>query len=110
MEHKKEKAGRKRRKRLTAERKYEIFLETSKAESVTGEVLRREGIYASDLSRYRKLVREGAIESLKSSVKRGPSEEEQKIVRLEEELRKRDEVISQLSMERMILSKKVNGE
>ena len=110
MEHKKEKVGRKRRKRLTAERKYEIFLETSKAESVTGEVLRREGIYASDLSRYRKLVREGALESLKSSIKRGPSEEEEKIARLEEELRKRDEVISQLSMERMILSKKVNGE
>jgi len=110
MEHKHEKAGRKRRKRLTAEKKFEIFLETSKADTVIGEVLRREGIYASDLSRYRELVREGAIERLKSSVKRGQTDDERCIARLKEELRKQNEVIAQLSRERMILSKKVNGE
>jgi transposase-like protein len=102
--------GRKRRKRLTAEKKFDIFLETTKADTAIGEVLRREGIYPSDLSRYRALIKEGALESLKSSIKRGPSEEERKILQLEEELRKRDEVIAQLSMERMILAKKVNGE
>jgi transposase-like protein len=106
----KDNGGRKRRKRLTAEKKFDIFLETTKAETNVGEVLRREGIYASDLSRYRKLIKESAIEGLKSSIKRGPSDEERRIAQLEEEIRKRDEVIAQISMERMILAKKVNGE
>jgi len=110
MEHKPESAGRTRRKRLTAEKKFEIFLETSKADTVIGEVLRREGIYASDLSRYRELVRDGAIERLKKSVKRGLTDDERCIAQLKEELRKQNEVIAQLSRERMILSKKVNGE
>lgn len=110
MEHKQENAARKKRKRLSAEKKFEIFLETTRADTATGEVLRREGIYASDLSRYRELVREGAIERLKSSVKQGLTDDQHRIAELEEELRKQNEVIAQLSRERMILSKKVNGE
>ena len=110
MTQDKDKKKRKRRKRLTAEKKFEIFLETAREDTVNAEVLRREGLYASDLQRIRKQVKEGAIEGLKAARKRGPSEEERRIAKLEEELHKRDEVISQLSMERMVLSKKVNGE
>ncbi|RLI51323.1 MAG: hypothetical protein DRP09_19385 [Candidatus Thorarchaeota archaeon] len=109
MEQKEEKRG-KRRRRLTAEKKFEIFLETMQSGTSVGEVLRREGIYASDLARYRRMIREGAVERLKRAEKRGPTEEERRIARLEKEIRQRDELIARISMERMILLKKANGE
>ena len=100
----------KRRRRLTAQKKFEIYLETMKSDTNIGEVLRREGIYASDLARYRRMVKEAALERLKRAEKRGPTEEERRIARLEKEIQKRDELIAQISMERLTLLKKANGE
>lgn len=103
------KDGRKRKKRrLTAQRKFDIVMEAAKKDKTAAEILRREGIYSSDLQRFRKKAREGAIENLK--VRRGPSEEEKRIQELESKLEQKDKLISELSMERSILSKKVNGE
>ena len=102
--------SRKKYSRISPEKKFEIFLASVKQERDIGDLLRREGLYASDLSRYRKLIREGAIEKLASTTRRGPSLDQKRIAVLEEELRKRNEVIARLSMERMILEKKVNGE
>lgn len=58
-----------KRKRLTAKRKFEIYLETKRPEAKIGEILRREGIHLNDLREMEELVERGAIGALKS---RGP--------------------------------------
>jgi transposase-like protein len=102
----------KRKKPLTAEKKYQIFLEANRSDTKTGEILRREGIYASDLTRFRKIVKEGAIEKLKEAYRgrRGPTEEELEIAKLKAELREKNDALAKMTVERMILEKKVNGE
>ena len=50
--------------KLSAEKKFQIFLEAQRGEKPTEEILRREGLYASDLIRIRKQVQEGAIDRL----------------------------------------------
>jgi transposase-like protein len=110
MDSKPDKPKRKYRKRLKPEKKFELFLEAAREDSVNAEILRREGLYASDLQRIRRTVREGALKELARSQKRGPTEEERRIAELEKQLQEKDSLIAQLSMERMILGKKVNGE
>ncbi len=63
---KNEKASEVKRKRhyLSAEKKFQIFLESQRGESPVGEILRREGIYSTDLARIREKVKEGALERL----------------------------------------------
>ena len=58
-----------KRKRLTAKRKFEIYLETKQAGAKIGEILRREGIHVNDLREIEELVERGALGALKS---RGP--------------------------------------
>jgi len=110
MDEKPTPTPRKTRRRLTAEKKYEIFLATLQREKDTGEILRQEGLYGSDLARYRKLIREGALEKLRTSARRGLTAEQKQIEAQQAQIRQRDEVIARLSMERMTLEKKVNGE
>src|SRR5262249_12704139 len=55
---------RKKRKALSAETKYEIFLETSRKDVPAAEVLRRYGLHTSDLQRIREKVRRGALKEL----------------------------------------------
>jgi hypothetical protein len=52
-------------KRLSASRKYQIFLETRPAEAPVGEILRRNGLTLEDLRRIEQTVQEAAIEALK---------------------------------------------
>ena len=47
---------RKKRRYLSVEKKYQIFLEAQRGDAPVGEVLRREGLYSSDLSRIREQV------------------------------------------------------
>jgi transposase-like protein len=110
MDEKPTPTPRKTRRRLTAEKKYEIFLATLQNDKAMGDILRQEGLYGSDLARYRKLIREGALEKLRTSAHRGLTMEQKRIEALEAQIRQRDEVIARLSMERMTLEKKVNGE
>ena len=51
-----------KRKRLTAKRKFEIYLETKQAGAKIGEILRREGIHLNDLREIEELVERGALE------------------------------------------------
>jgi len=50
---KNEKSSEVKRKRhyLSPEKKFQIFLESQRGESPVGEILRREGIYSTDLAR-----------------------------------------------------------
>jgi len=98
------------RRQLSAEKKFQIFLETQRNETPTGEVLRREGLYASDLTRIRKQVHEGAVERLSSKPgkrpKVVPAEEHEQ---LKQELLEKDRALADLSVELAILRKKTNG-
>jgi len=62
--------GRKKRRFLSPEKKFQIFLEAQSGQTPVGEILRREGIYSTDLARIRQQVKEGAVQRL--SVRPGP--------------------------------------
>lgn len=102
--------GRRKRRRLSVEKKYQIFLEAQRDDAPVGEVLRREGLYSSDLSRIREQVREGALERLAAVPGR-----KKKMVALEEyealkkELSEKEHAMADLSVELAILRKKTNG-
>ena len=54
--------GVRKRRRLSAEDKYQIFQEASQADVPVAAVLRKWGIYSSDLARIKEQVRRGALE------------------------------------------------
>jgi len=54
----------KKRRYLTAEKKFQIYLEAQDGTKPVGELLRREGLYSTDLARIRQQVREGALQRL----------------------------------------------
>jgi transposase-like protein len=53
-----------KRRFLSAEKKYQLFLEAQRGDVPAAEILRREGLYATDLARIRQKVKEGALERL----------------------------------------------
>lgn len=99
-----------KRRHLPAERKYQLFLEAEKGTQPIGELLRREGLYSSDLSRIRDQVKEGALERLRART--GPKP---KMVALDEyaalkqELEAKERAMADMSVELAILRKKTNG-
>jgi len=97
-----------KRVRLTADRKFKIYLETKQPGAKTGEILRREGIYLNDLREIEELVERGAIGALKSKgAGRGirkridPLEYEQ----VKRELREKERAMSDLMVEYTLLKK-----
>ena len=54
----------KRRRFLSPEKKFQIYLESQSGKTQVGEIIRREGIYSTDLARIREKVKEGALERL----------------------------------------------
>ena len=54
----------KKRRYLSAEKKFQVFLEAQHSTEPIGEILRREGLYSTDLARIRQQVKEGAIQRL----------------------------------------------
>jgi len=56
----------KHRRLLTAEKKFDLFAESCRSPGRVGEMLRREGLYHTDLARIRAVVEEGALAALRS--------------------------------------------
>jgi len=56
--------GKNKRRFLSAEKKYQIFLESQRGEAPVGELLRREGLYSTDLARIQRKVKESALQGL----------------------------------------------
>ncbi len=99
-----------KRRFLTPEKKFQIFLETQSPECAVGEVLRREGIYSTDLARIRQKVREGALERLADrpgAKRKAVSKEEYEA--LKKELEEKERALADLSVELAVLRKKTNG-
>lgn len=101
---------RQRRRLLSPEKKFQIFLESQSGKSPVGEILRREGIYSTDLTRIRQKVKEGALERLadRPGAKR-------KTVPLDNyealkyELEEKERALAEQAVELAILRKKTNG-
>jgi hypothetical protein len=101
---------RKKRRFLSAEKKFQLFLETQRAETPVGEVLRREGLYSTDLARIQRMVKEGALERL--AARPGPAKKtvcRQDYDALKQELQDKERAIAEMAVELAILRKKTNG-
>ena len=102
--------AKKKRRFLDAEKKYQIFLEAQRGENPVGEILRREGLYSSDLVRIRDKVREGALERL--SARPGKKRRTVSVDAYEElkrELEEKERALADQAVELAILRKKTNG-
>jgi transposase-like protein len=101
---------RKKRRFLSPEKKYQIFLEAQRSDVAVAEILRREGLYATDLARIRQKVKEAALERL--AVRPGARK---KTVALEQyealkrDLEEKERALAELAVEVAILRKKTNG-
>lgn len=100
-----------RRRFLSPEKKFQIFLESHTGKTPVGELLRRQGIYSTDLVRIRQKVKEGALERLAdrpgARCKMVPREDYEALKR---ELEEKERALAEQAVELAILRKKVNGD
>ncbi len=96
-----------RRKRLTAEQKWQVFLEASRKNTADAQVCRRWGITPWQLRAIRERVRQGATDALS----RGPGRprRDPEIVELEAEVDRTSAALKELAIENTLLRGKVNG-
>ena len=104
------KGSTKKRRYLSAEKKFQIYLEAQDANKPVGEILRREGLYSTDLARIRQHVKEGALQRL--SAKPGKKQDlvdTDAYQALKRELQDKERALADLSVELAILRKKTSG-
>jgi len=100
------------RRNLTAEKKFDLFMESCRSPGRIGEMLRREGLYHTDLARIRAVVEEGALTALRGlrpGKKRKPpvpAELHEALLREKEEVEK---ALASLAMENQALKKAWSG-
>jgi len=103
-------SGRKKRRFLSPEKKYQIFLESQSGKTSVGEILRREGIYSTDLARIRNQVKEAALGRLSTrpgaKKKSVPLDDYETLKR---ELEEKERALAEQAVELAILRKKTNG-
>ena len=102
--------GKKKRRFLSPEKKFQIYLEAQNANVPVGEMLRREGLYSTDLVRIRKQVKEGALERLGAR----PGSKQKTVAKedydaLKKELEEKERALAEQAVELAILRKKTNG-
>jgi len=100
----------KKRRFLSPEKKFQIYLESQSGNTQVGEILRREGIYSTDLARIRSQVKEGALERLSArpGAKR-KSVPQENYEALKRELEEKERALAEQAVELAILRKKTNG-
>jgi transposase-like protein len=100
----------KKRRFLTAEKKFQIYLEAHSGAKPIGELLRREGLFSTDLARIRQQVKEGALQRL--SAKPGRKEGQvssESYDAIKRELQDKERAMADQSVELAILRKKTTG-
>ncbi len=99
-----------KRRHLSAEEKYQIFVEATMAKAPgngnVSEVLRRWGIHASDLTRIRKSVEEGAISAFKARKSRKPKIDYDQYQQLKAEKERLESTVLEQAAELALLKKK----
>lgn len=102
-----------KRKNLSGEKKYLVLQEVRSNPGKKGEILRREGLYQNDISRYDDIAKEASIKALgqmRPGRKRShevPAEQHETLLR---EFAIQEKTLAALTVEFMALKKKVNGE
>lgn len=96
------------RQRLTAKRKFQVYLETRAPGANVGEILRRFGLHVNDLRRIEASVEGAAIEALRGKRNgqvqpEGVSPEE--YAELVKELQEKEHALAQLMVEYTLLKK-----
>jgi transposase-like protein len=103
-------AGKNKRRFLSPEKKYQIFLEAQRGEAPVGDLLRREGLYSTDLARIQYKVKEGALQHLAQRPGRSKKTvSEEAYDQLKQELQEKERVMAEMAVELVILQKKTNG-
>jgi len=105
--------GVRKRKILSAEKKYQILEEIKRNPARKAEIIRREGLYSSDIQRFERIVRDGGIKALKDCKpgrKRIQEVSYEEYESLQRELAKKENALAELSVELVALKKKVNWE
>jgi hypothetical protein len=75
-----------------------------------GELLRREGLFSTDLARIRQQVKEGALERLSAKPGRQPGQVSTEAYEaIKRELQDKERALADLAVELAILRKKTNG-
>jgi transposase-like protein len=100
----------KKRRYLSAEKKYQIYLEAQRPDQPVGELLRREGLFSTDLARIRQQVREGALQRL--GAKPGRKVEQvsaEAYEKLRADLLEKERALADQAVELTILRKKTSG-
>lgn len=98
-----------KRPRLTAKKKFEIYLETRGENAPVGEILRQHGLHLSDLRIIEEAIEFGAIESLK---RRGNKAKNAEPVSAEDynallsQLEQKEKALADLAVEFTLLKKK----
>ena len=100
----------KKRRFLSADKKFQIYLEAQSTDKPVGELLRREGLLSTDLARIRQQVKEGALERLSARPGRRPqSAESAECEALRRELQEKERALADIAVELTLLRKKTNG-
>jgi transposase-like protein len=99
-----------KRHHLSAEEKYQIFLEATMAKAKgngsISEVMRRWGIHASDLTRIRKAVEKGAISTFKAKKSRKPKVDYTQYQDLKAEKKRLEATVLEQAAELALLKKR----
>jgi transposase-like protein len=100
----------KKRRYLSAEKKFQIYLETQRPDQPVGEVLRREGMFSTDLARIRQQVREGALQRLGAKPGRKAEVVSAELhEKLKADLLEKERALADQAVELTILRKKTSG-
>ena len=99
-----------RRRYLSAEKKFQIYLEAQGKDQPVGAILRREGLFSTDLARIRQQVKEGALQRLSAKPGKKPNQVDSEAYdALKHELQEKERALADLTVELAILRKKTTG-
>ena len=101
---------RRRRKKLTAREKWQLYQETNAKDAPIGEILRRHGLYSSELTKIRKHVEEAALKELgRRRYSRKPETVSyEEYAKIKKELANKEKALAQMGEEYLILKKKTD--
>jgi transposase-like protein len=105
--------GKKQKRRFSAEEKWQIYRECEQPGAKVGEILRKYGLYSSDLQNIRKMVKEGSLERLRQSKpgrKKVTTVSIKDYEELESELTRKEKALGEMTVMFTTLKKKVNLE
>jgi hypothetical protein len=102
-----------RRPRLTAARKLELYLATRSADAPLGEILRQYGVHLDDLRAIERVVESSALAGLKAQSRHGRKPTDvspERVQQLEQELAEKTRALAELGVSLALLEKKDRAE